>query len=387
MMRKFIVRSIVVVVSVTAIAFSPWTHQLSAVQAAQAISAACKATLTQECLAKEFANLTTERRITFAFATLEEMQKNDGPARDCHFIAHSIAAAEVKADPGSWRIVLNKLCPSSCSYGCGHGVLEAYASLQGRELTLDDLRTACDSDSPPSCPHGIGHLLLVQTSNQIDESITQCHQLKNTGDAIFQCVSGVFMENSTPVNLLAHGLIAPPMPKSVNRIPELESTCRRFSGLDAAACWQEIAPAVLEKANFAAATISYCDHLTEISSIRECQLRMIDTFAWAHNFDINASAGICHVKEGPDYQELCFNSLVNSVLENLPSASPSVGQFCAKLDSSFQTECFGIMGDNFSRRPDLNKEFLAAGCRYAPTNLKEVCASGGHVDVKQEPVP
>ena len=363
----------------------PWQDRLTPAQAAEQIAVSCQTHLNQDCLARQFSTITSQRRIDFAFAALAEIQKTDGPARDCHFIAHSIAAAEVKADPDNWQTVLNKLCPTSCSYGCSHGVLEEYAALQGRDLSDEDLLSACNEDSPPSCPHGIGHLLLVQTGNRIDESIAQCHKLKNRGETIFQCVSGVFMENSTPVNLIQHGLVAPPMPKSVSRIPELEETCRGYRGIDAVACWQELAPPVLQQGGFKPDTIKYCDGLPDRYSTRVCQIRMVDTYAWNQNYNVLASAQVCTAQAGNGFADLCSTMVAQSIMDNLPSAAPDLARYCLTLGLNQKSDCFKVIGNNFRNKPDLGQELWDSACSQVTEDLNKICRAGGDVSYRELP--
>lgn len=350
---------------------------------AQAIKGSCtKGELGIPCLIDALVLQTQKSSLENAFATLKEIQKTDAVANDCHFIAHNIAIAEVDKNPTKWREVLNNRCPSNCSYGCAHGALEAHANATKSGLTVSDLVQACDQNSPPACPHAIGHLLLVYSKNNLNQAVTACHNLTNIKDVVYQCVTGVFMENSNPINLLDHGLIPPPLPKAVNRIPELETLCRQFTGIDALSCWQELAPAILQKNNFDPRALLYCDGLTDPNFTRECQIRMLDTLAWELRYDLGSIGKACLVKDDPSFQDICYAQLAISTLESVPQNIAQVVAFCKQIGSEFQRDCFAVVGSNFKRRSDLDQNLLKNACKLAPSKWQSTCIAGGEVNLK-----
>ncbi len=334
-----------------------------------------------DCFATELSDLTKKYDLAYSFSVLNKIQATDNQASDCHFIAHSIAAVAVSKNPSGWREILNKKCPSTCSYGCSHGALEAYYTQSASSLAELRLANLCDKDSPPACPHGLGHLLLVETRGDLHQAIDFCDNLPPDKDQRYQCLTGIFMELVTPTNLFAHGIIVTTSP-AVSRINELTKTCQKLTGLAAWSCWKEVSPPILEKNLFNPQTIlSYCPTLPDPPSQSECQQRMIDTIAWKENYDLTQLSKVCPISQEPEFTKFCLTKLVASVAENTPQQVSALITFCLSQDVSFQTDCLGQIRPSLGKTDYQNLAVLIEVCGKLSV-LSETCRKGYGYDFK-----
>src|SRR5262245_26260996 len=76
------------------------------------------------CYTDAFAQMTKTHTIAFTLSVLTELKQLDSVATGCHFIAHVIAAEEVKKDPEHWEDVLTKIPIAGCTGGFLMGIME-----------------------------------------------------------------------------------------------------------------------------------------------------------------------------------------------------------------------------------------------------------------------
>lgn len=86
------------------------------------------------------------------------------------------------------------LCDTAYNYGCFHGFIEAFLAQEGVG-EVGEIEKTCISFGfvhAPSCLHGIGHGLLINTSYQLEDALADCQKL--TESSRIYCYDGVFME-------------------------------------------------------------------------------------------------------------------------------------------------------------------------------------------------
>lgn len=121
-----------------------------------------------------------------------ELLKNHYPNNevDAHDFAHIIGlVAYEKEGNGGMR-----LCDTAYNYGCSHGFIEGFLLKKGIDA-VGEIEQSClelGLVHTPSCLHGIGHGLLINSSYQLESALTDCDRLKESSR--IYCWDGAFME-------------------------------------------------------------------------------------------------------------------------------------------------------------------------------------------------
>jgi len=349
------------------------------------IASACKQLQNREqCYAKAFENLTKSTDRNYAFKILRELQKVDPEARGCHFIAHAISTAETQKDPSKWKELMNS-SPPDCSYGAAHGALEVYASTfpEGK-LPKEEIPNLCNNPDTNNCTHILGHLLLVLNENDIPESLKSCQSLPHDSLGKFECMTGVFMERITALNLEVHGLATKEALNWAERVPELETLCRAQTGIPSVACWKEIVHAALIKfKNDPQQIVDFCEQAPGEEETRQCIDHSLGIMAAGYNFQLDKMDPICGVRvKNTDFPNRCYANLVAATLSTLPQEIPSAVKFCAKINPKYQESCFAMIGNSLRRASPEHKTTLAQECLHAPESFRERCEFGGSNVIK-----
>lgn len=340
----------------------------------------------ESCYAKAFETLTKSTDRDYAFAVLRELQRKDAQARGCHFIAHAISTAETEKDITKWKELLNT-APPDCSYGGVHGVLEAYAAnaFPDGKLPKEIIPSLCDNPDMNNCVHGLGHLILVETEDDIKEALDICDLLPHNTITKFECITGVFMERITAVNLEIHGLAGKETLDWPARMPELETLCKeQIPGTPPSiACWKEITHAALAKFNNDPQKIVvFCESAPGETETRQCIDHSLGIMAGSLNFELRKMGPICNAEvEADDYKNRCYAHLISSTMSTVPEEIASAVQFCASAEEEFQSSCFSMIGNSFNRVRPESRETLARECSQAPQNMREKCEQGGYTGI------
>ncbi len=117
----------------------------------------------------------------------QRFPQNEAAAHD---LAHIIGqvAFEQKKLPGI------SLCDTFYNYGCYHGFIETFLAQKGLEAVGEIEKTCFDLGyvHSPSCLHGIGHGLMINSSYNLEKALDDCNRLKESSR--IYCFDGVFME-------------------------------------------------------------------------------------------------------------------------------------------------------------------------------------------------
>ncbi|MEX0919200.1 MAG: hypothetical protein WDZ64_00420 [Parcubacteria group bacterium] len=337
----------------------------------------------ENCYAKAFDGLTRTSDMNYAFSVLRELQKKDTQARGCHFIAHSISTAETQKDTTKWREVMNS-APQDCSYGGAHGAIEVYASsFPDGKLPKEEIPFICENPDTKNCTHGLGHLILIETENDIEESLAICHSLPHQPIAIFECLTGVFMERITALNLEVHGLAGPEALNWAARVPELEALCRAQSGTNSIACWKEIVHAVVvRERNNAQAVVNFCEKAPAEVETRQCIDHALGILTAGYDFDLSKMSPICEARaQASDFPNRCTAHLVSAVLSTTPQETESAVRYCNQTEPQYQKDCFSMIGNTLYMASTENKANLSRACQKAPDEFQTLCQFGGPTDI------
>src|SRR3989344_3388547 len=349
--NKHLISSVVIITAVTAgfFAFRPSLDQSSQ---AQKLKTFCikhkqKDQSKEECYYQEFKKVTKKTGHIYAFQTLAMLQKIDIDAQGCHLISHGIGSGAYDRDPNSWQNLINSLSPE-CSYGAIHGVIEKYVgSLPDKKLTKEIIPNICGPNPRADCNHIIGPLALVETRGNIDEGLELCQVFIDDRQREF-CLTGVFMEYQTALNLIDHGYAPKSWLNWPARVPELEKVCRAQTGENEVACWKEIVHAALVKfRNDPQKIFDFCSSAQTAEGATECKYHAIGIMATARRFDLDALKPMCSIpQKEPNFKGECYVRLASSTLSTLPAEKDKVASFCRGLDEKYQRDClyqvFGI---------------------------------------------
>jgi hypothetical protein len=176
----------------------------------------------QDCYSKKFYQITLKYGHETAFSILDRLVSQKPEYSYCHFFAHAIGHGAYEKDPANWRNTLNSIS-QTCSYGAFHGILEQYAyTLQSKEENITDkkvLQGICDGKMG-SCPHILGHIILVYEEADVVKSVGTCQAFKD--ESYKWCLNGVFMEHTYPKTLVEHGLRDKSALNTSGKLPSLK---------------------------------------------------------------------------------------------------------------------------------------------------------------------
>jgi hypothetical protein len=349
------------------------------------IASACKELRNREqCYSKAFGALTTETNMQHSFEVLRELQQVDPAARGCHLIAHAISTAETVKDPSKWREIMNS-APQDCSYGAAHGALEVHsASMPDGKLPKSEIPTICNNPDTNNCTHILGHLLLIVNDNKIPESIKECESLPHNDMGKFECLTGIFMERITALNLVEHGLADESYLNWPARMPELEKLCREQTGTASVACWKEIAHAALVKFNNNPQMIvNFCETAPGETETRECIDHSLGILGSVYNFELDKMGHICEVRaKAPGFKNRCYAQLVSATISTTPGQIPEAVKFCSNIGKEFQETCFTMLGNSLHSTDPAHKKILNQECAHAPSEFRQRCEFGGNSNIQ-----
>lgn len=137
---------------------------------------------------QKFNKFAKENGAELSYQILKKQFPNNEPA--AHDFAHvvGLVAYEQKGPQGL------SICDTSYNYGCSHGFIEGFIIKKGVEA-LGEIETSCISLGQihaPSCLHGIGHGLMINSSYNIDPALKDCDRLQESSK--IYCWDGAFME-------------------------------------------------------------------------------------------------------------------------------------------------------------------------------------------------
>ena len=302
----------------------------------------------EQCYYQQFEKVAKKNGHEYAFETLGLLQKLDTDAQGCHLIAHGIGTGTYEHNSSDWQGLINNI-NSGCSYGAMHGILEKYIeSLPDKKLTKEIMPNLCGPDPRADCNHIIGHLALVETKGDVEEALPLCNVFEDKKQKEF-CLTGVFMEYQTALNLIEHGYAPRLWLNWPARVPELEKMCRAQTGENAIACWKEIVHAALVKFHDDPKKIfDFCNSAQVAEGATECKYHAIGIMVVGKRFDFDNLKTMCSIpQKEANFKGECYVRLASSTLSTLPDEKDKVAAFCRGLDEKYQSGClYQVFGVN-----------------------------------------
>lgn len=319
-----------------------------------------------QCYYDYFFRLSGKNDTMFAFDSLHELQAVDPDTRLCHLIAHSIGRAAYNNNPKDWKKTLREISPE-CNYGALHGVVEGY-SWGGKKLDTTTLTGICGEKPYPGCIHGLGHVLLVNTGNNIDQSLKMCTAFNSPGYNQ-ACMTGVFMESMIGEGLFEHGYISSKRQQHwIDHFDDFEKMCSSYTGEIADNCWAEIPDAsVFKFKNTPAAAVEYCNQAPTSNAGFLCRRHTISALIALSGFDLKKQRYICElpVQNDPNYKRDCYSSLIASASSSLPvKFADTLLDYCNSIPVNYQNKCFQIFNKWLVKRQE-NQSNIDKICQKA----------------------
>ncbi len=350
---------------------------------ARTLYEACKKVAPQKkesCYNEQFYAYARVNGAAKAFDTLNALQRIDPATQGCHFIAHGIGRGMYEHDPTHWRDNFQNINPE-CSYGAMHGILElAIRDLPGG-LTAEFIPSICGETPRADCNHIVGHLTLVETEGKIPEALKLCGALKDRTQYDF-CSSGVFMEEETADNLVAHGLADKSWLDWPSRKTSLEALCRgQGEANNAVQCWKEMAHVFIatEKADPKKSFADCANNPPSDKAKEECATHSVGILIAAGGFTERAMQGVCTAFGTVGNIDLCPFHAIASLLSSLPDATSVALSYCSSLSSeTVQQMCFASLGNMLKYNPRLDEAGRGRVCADAPSAFRSSCTEGGN---------
>ncbi len=295
----------------------------------------------QDCYMSAFKSLTKKRGYIFAFEAVDELKEVDkNIASNCHRLAHGIGWTAYEVDPARWKENLRKINPG-CNWGALHGIVEQYVA-ENKKLDDVTIKTLCGGEG--ACNHGIGHMLLVQTNNDIPKALDICTVLATQMER-HMCMTGIFMERMTLQNLVDKENDSSSRRQKYwqNRLSEFQQLCETFQGAEHSACWEEVArPAAANFNMEPQKALNICNNSSTQDGARYCRRRAVSEIISRKKLDMKGMKYIC--ESAPDYDSNfprdCYLRIAHLAYVSLPeSRRNEISAYCREIPVLFTRAC------------------------------------------------
>lgn len=382
MLRKILVS--VVLLEVLGLFFFHYSSvHASPLEEAERISEACQNTAEQaaheKCTAHLFADIGEKKGLPFIGQVLSAYQGiNTGykSYQNCHVLAHRIMNDLGSRDPDGWKQLIGQMSageldPTRCGGGFMHGVLEVRASsdpaFRVNAALFDEICTeSLPKEMSSSCAHILGHLALVESLGVLNEALKACDGL--SGDFLFQCYGGIFMEDSMRTNLEVHGLAELPI-RNEAWLANQKARCDRYKKdlVVANGCWYDLPEVYAQTHNYdLVKTYAFCNQAPSPEAHDSCYIRASYLIALAPEtlFKSFPYKEMCsYYKPGSRELSRCMQDAIGAPLTGSMELIERTISFCEARPESVQSECFDIISGNvrrFSQHDLAGKEALCA---------------------------
>lgn len=353
-------------------------EQSKVVALAERIEEACQKDSSKgNCYTDMFMKIGKDYDLSLSLKILKELGTDRGRLRDCHVIAHKLMIEEVRKQPQKWEELLKIVDPNICNYGFIHGIIEGKTQVDPTfELSPATIPSFCaamlekkaERGVDQTCSHIVGHVLLVQTKGDVDKAIKICLGIPLTLQK--ECASGIFMENFTRENLVAHG-IAEAVPWDDVTISTTEELCNQYEKEIAAGCWQEISHLYNHRAQKdSKLVLKDCMKAPQMALRQSCYLHSVATAIQNPQATKDYYNKLCSVFDDRSFETQCHYTAVKALLNSSVQPSKNAITYCSSLSSEAE-ECFRIIHYYLNER--LSKDLLTDYCSNADRRYRQLC--------------
>lgn len=333
----------------------------------------------RDCYGYKIAEYLKKDSLDYSMKVLDKVEDIDEKAQSCHVIAHRMAAAEMEKDPSKWGDLVKKVDQNFCSYGFIHGVIEARSRFEPEfAVNPKSIEQICDLISggtrvrgtDQSCAHIMGHVVLAEKEGSVPQAIAVCDKIEEKLQ--YQCNSGIFMENFTRDNLVAHG-IAEYAPWGEETIQSQEELCLSHEdSISAKACWMEVSHLYANKYPFQPEKVyKECQKAPSELFREECYMHSIQTLLEKPNPTDAYLLSLCEPFRTRGRYYECEGVIVHSYINSSLKLTSKAFEYCAMVPGEFKSYCFQKIGKILEMH--LPKKEVTAYCRSAPSNYQHDC--------------
>ncbi len=387
--------------------FKPLSPAQEAVQIFEACKHVSGETGNKECTAKELAIVGERQGFMFMGDTLTAYQRtyaNQGyrSYQDCHVLAHLTSHELASREPGKWKELIQQmnaghLDPMRCGGGFLHGIIEVRATQDPnfkvnavlyKELCTDTL----PKEVSTSCAHILGHLALLEAYGKgygLDNALTSCDGL--SGDFLFQCYNGIFMEDSMRTNLAEHELASLPTRNSAWLETQVKR-CHHYGdvGVIASSCWYDLPEVFLQTHHYdLVKTYAFCQTAPTSDARKQCYVRASYLVALTPGnlFQSSYTKELCaaYASKSKNLTD-CMQQVIGAALSNSMSSLDRTVAFCGERPATAQGTCFDAIDWNIARVSRTPGE-QGALCATLPAPYQEVCIASKPADPSTSSVP
>jgi hypothetical protein len=310
-----------------------------------------------DCYSREFKKLAHDEDFEYTLRVLSDLRDEDKAFNQCHFAAHEIADEEAKKDPSRWKDVILRVKPLSCAGGFVAGAMRVALSDPEAGSSLEDLSDFCSSFADVSgrreCSHGLGHIILVEKSGFVLESIEGCDELTfgmGREDGAIPCWRGVFMESFLRDNLKSHGL-AGHLSVSDQGLEEAEAVCHEFEGEIELNCWRELMHFYVILENFdSVKVLERCDHIPMQEARIPCAVHALSWLGASVGYDYRKMAEICSgAFRPPGIKQECVLEFLRLIALFAKNPQDATSNFCKEFDKESGNFCIDQYEERFSK--------------------------------------
>lgn len=335
----------------------------------------------RNCYGAKLGDVVKNHTLIYGIQVLKEVQKIDPQTLDCHVVSHRMSAAEVNKNPKNWISILLAIDPNICIYGFMHGVIEARSAYDPTFiLNADSLADICAivantnqvSGIDKTCAHIMGHVLLAEKYGKIPDAVAECE--KTLPSLRYKCFGGLFMENYTRDNLIAHEL-TDRIPWSNEVIAQLEQLCNEYTGLASMGCWEEMSHLFAYQAgNDPKKVFTSCSRASDIFTRDECYRHSIPNYVLVDNQPSDALlASICELYITTNEWEYikCTQMIIHAYIGSSPKYYEAAFRYCALIPEKHMAECYKKIG--FYLKERMSPSELTQWCTKARRPYEEYC--------------
>ncbi|MGI8426477.1 MAG: hypothetical protein ACR2M4_07750 [Actinomycetota bacterium] len=342
----------------------------------------------EKCTAHRFSDLGEQWGIAFIGEVLAAYQgATEGYQnyQNCHVLAHRIMYDLGSRESGKWKELLQQmnegqLDPNSCGGGFIHGILEVRAGVDPNfKMNADVFRELCTNtlrqELSSSCAHILGHLALVGAFGKVDEALKVCEGL--SGDFLFQCYGGIFMEDSMRTNLNAHGLADLPE-RNIHWFTTQLKRCNGYADEPALVngCWYDL-PEVFEQTHGydLEKTYKFCESAPNKEAKDHCYIRASYLVALAPDslFAVFPAKELCAAYEsGSNELNRCMKDVVGAALTNSLGFTDRMISFCTERKEASKEGCFGFIAGHVAQSGETGEKKRML-CNKLPAQYQTLC--------------
>lgn len=345
---------------------------------AQEIYNYCSKNQDPECYKNSLKKVIDDQDFYSSVKVLYALQDIDPQTKSCHVIAHAMSHEAVIKEPDKWLSLLDGVDVNACGSGFLHGVLEAHLGDKADtkftgELSEEICNRGNDDYRKRMCTHFMGHFFIVNNNDHVELAVPYCDDVSKS--LKFDCLDGLFMEHNQRIALEDHGLAELP-DYTPEYVDSLEKVCKKYSGIQAEACWTEMAEIYAKTFGYNADVIyNHCYAQGDIRYAKNCYGKG-QTVLSTYPLDMTTKqlTDICKFYNKDEYgNKNCIHNVIHSLLYYSPKYTSRGMIFCQNIPK-YNDWCVAQLGERLRQIVPSLEERLSLCVDAKDKNYRNICA-------------